>query len=142
MRIDDGLTINKSCILINEDRQKQAVFVEALADVSPQTLCFIAPDGIDGLYMMIREGIVPNYIFVEMVMPQMNALDFLKVIKKIDSLKDIPVIVHAVSPMPHQITEIKDAGATALYLREYDYEGVCGMLNVCVADTIPGFHLN
>jgi CheY-like chemotaxis protein len=134
--------INRSCIFINEDPQEQAVFVKALADVSPQTLCFTAPDGIDGLYMMLREGIVPDYLFVEMIMPRMNALDFLKAIKKIASLRDIPVIVHAISPLPDQITEIKNAGATALYLREYDYEGICGMLNVCITDAIPGFHLN
>ena len=79
-----------------------------------------AVDGVDGLYMMLKEGIVPDYIFAEMVMPRMDAIGFLKQIRKIELLKDIPVIVHTISPMPHQVIELKEAGAAALYLREYE----------------------
>jgi CheY-like chemotaxis protein len=136
------MIINKSCFFINEDSCEQAIFVKALADVSPQTLCFTASDGVDGLYLMLKEGLVPDYIFIEMIMPRMNALKFLEVVKKINRLKDIPVIVHAISPLPHEVIEVKEAGAAALYLREYEYEGICCMLNIYVADVIPIMHPN
>jgi DNA-binding NarL/FixJ family response regulator len=142
MWLNDKMMINKCCLLINEDPSEQAMFVKAIADVSPQTLCFVAPDGIDGLYMMLREGILPDHIFVEMVMPRMNALNFLKAVKKVELLRDIPVVVHVVRPMPNQIIEIKEAGAAALYLREYDFDGICSMLHIYMGDVIPSIHPN
>jgi CheY-like chemotaxis protein len=142
MWINRRMTINKSCFLINEDPGEQAVFVKALTDVSPQTLCFTASDGIDGLYMMLKEKLIPDYIFIEMIMPRMDALSFLQQIKKIDTLKEIPVIVHAISPMPHEVIAMKEAGAAALYLREYDYEGICSLLNFYMTEVVPGIHLN
>ena len=136
------MIINKSCFLINEDPIEQAIFVKALTDVSPQSLCFTALDGTDGLYMMLKEGLVPDFIFVEMIMPRMDALAFLRQIKRIETLKDIPVVVHAVSPKPHQVIVVKEAGAAAVYLKEYDYDGICGVLNTYMADMTPIIYLN
>jgi DNA-binding NarL/FixJ family response regulator len=140
--MDRRMIINKSCFLINEDPGEQAVFLKALNDVSPQTLCFTALDGSDGLYMMLKEGLIPDFIFIEMITPRMDALAFLRQIKKIETLKDIPVVVHALRPKPNEVIAMKEAGAAALYLKDYDYDGICSVLNLYMSDIIPIIHPN
>ncbi len=119
-----------TCLFINNDLEEQALFMKALKDVSPHTLCFIAIDGLGGFSMMMDKDIIPDYIFIELDMPEMGGVEFLKQIKGNDLLKDIPVIVHAVSPLPHKVIEIKEAGAEAIYMQRYNYRGICNMLNV------------
>jgi CheY-like chemotaxis protein len=122
--------INKCCILINDDSMDQAIFTKALNDISPETICFTVPNPLDALYIMTAERVIPNFVFIELNGPQMDAIEFLNAIKSTDGLKDINVIVHAKSPLPNQILEIKEAGALAIYLRPYEYYGVCNMLNL------------
>lgn len=122
--------ISKCCLFVDNDPLHQAVFARALTDVSPETICFIAPDGIDALYMMLQEKVIPSYIFIELQLPNMGGLEFLRAVKQMDLLKEVPVIVHSTSPQPHRIIELKELGATAIYFRPYDYNGVCNMLTL------------
>jgi CheY-like chemotaxis protein len=122
--------------------QDQAVFVEALAETAPGTLCFTAQDGIDALYMMLKENIIPSYIFVELSMPRMDGISFLKEMKRIHALKDIPVVVHTTSKQPETIAEIQAAGARAIYVRGYSHFGVRHMINLYFNDTIVFVHPN
>ena len=122
--------INKCCILINDDSVDQAIFTKALNDISPETICFTVPNPLDALYIMTAERVIPNFVFIELNGPQMDAIEFLNAVKSTDGLKDINVIVHAKSPLANQILEIKEAGALAIYLRPYEYYGVRNMLNL------------
>jgi CheY-like chemotaxis protein len=136
------MRIEKCCVFICEDVFDQAVFAEALHNVSPETLCFTASNGQDALYMMKEERIIPNYIFVELNMPKMDGLQFLRTIKKIQKLKEVPVIVHSTSPQPHKIIEIKESGALAMYFRPYEYYGICNMLTLYFGSTMATIQQN
>jgi CheY-like chemotaxis protein len=136
------MVVKKYCIFIDDDPYSQAVFTKALSDVSPETICFTAANGIDALYMMTKEDVIPSYIFIELNMPKMNGLEFLKTIKAIQGLKDIPVIVHSTAPQPHKVIELKESGALAIYLRPYEYMGVCNMLHLCFGEHMAAIQQN
>jgi CheY-like chemotaxis protein len=127
--------IRKACILITDDSIDQQVFTKALKDVSPETICFAVSNAIDALYIMTTGRVIPNFVFVEQRCQEMNVIEFLNTIKRVDQLKDVQVIVHANSPMPHEILEIKESGALAIYLRPYEYCSVCNMLNLYFVDS-------
>jgi chemotaxis response regulator CheB len=136
------MAIHKFCLLVNDDPYDQAVFVNALMDVSPGTLCFTAPDGIVAMHMMLKEDIVPDFIFVELSMPKLNGLDFLREIKKINYLKDIPVFVHASLHERNKLSEIKEAGAKAIYLQRYNHGGICNLIHLYLSDNVLFVHPN
>jgi CheY-like chemotaxis protein len=136
------MTITKCCILVCSDPVDQAVFTKALNDVSPQTICFTVPHALDAIYMMTKEKVIPNFIFIELNMPQMDGIEFLNAIKNIQTLKNVHVIVHAVSPQPHKILELKESGALAIYLRPYEYFGVRNMLNLYFTPELAAFQQN
>ena len=122
--------IRKCCILVCNDPEDQAVFTKALHDVSPETICLTASNAIDAIYMMTKESVEPDFIFIEFDLPQMNAIEFLTAIKSVNRLKDVHVIVHATSPLANEVLKIKESGALAIYLRPYEYYGICNMLTL------------
>lgn len=124
------MVISKCCVLICDDVFDQSVFIKALHDVSPETICITAPNGFDALNLMKKERIIPSYIFVELNMPRMDGIQFLQEIKQNETLKEVPVIVHSTSPQPHKIIQLKESGALAIYFRPYEYVGICNMLTL------------
>jgi CheY-like chemotaxis protein len=134
--------IRKCCLFIDNDPYSQAVFTRALTDLSPETICFTAANGMDGLYMMLEEKVMPAYIFIELHLPRMGGLAFLREIKGNESLKGIPVIVHTTSPQPHQIIELKELGAHAIYFRPYEYHGVCNLLTLYFSQEMASIQPN
>ena len=122
--------IRACCIVICDDPIDRAVFTKALNDVSPETLCFTATSAIDAIYMMTKEKILPAFVFIEMNLPEMNALEFIAAIKRVDELRNIHVIVHTTSPCSNEVLQIKESGALAIYLRPYEYYGICNLLTL------------
>src|SRR5688572_4113237 len=109
--MDMSIMIKNCCVFINDDLAHQALFTRALKDVCPETLCITTANGRDALHFMIKEKVIPSYIFVELNMPEMDGIEFLRTIKGIHSLKEVPVIVHSTSPQPNKVIELKESGA-------------------------------
>jgi hypothetical protein len=134
------MMINNCCIFINDNPSDQEIFTKAVRDVSPQTLCLTFNNAQDAICILVEDMIVPNYIFIEFDLSKQNG--FLEIIQKIESLKAVPVIVHAISPNPNEIIELKESGALAIYFRPYDYWGVCNIINLYFSPDIPHISYN
>lgn len=121
-------------MFIGNDGYDQAVFIQALGDVAPNTVCITAENAYEALTVLVEGNIMPGYIFVELNMPGMSGIEFLKTIKGIPALRDIQVIVHSTSPQPNKVIELKELGALAIYFRPYEYAGICNMLSLYFVD--------
>ncbi|MBL0744192.1 response regulator [Chryseolinea lacunae] len=108
----------------------QANFVRAVTHAAPGTICFMAPNALDALSIIRDNTIIPDYIFVDLMMPGLNAIEFLRLIKQISVLKDIPVVVHANQPVPDRLVDLKQAGAFAIHFRPYDHRGILNFLSL------------
>ena len=130
------------CLLVTNDPLDQAIFARALRDVSPNTVCCIAANGVEAMEIMTEEQVVPDFIFVELNMPYMDGIEFLKQVKSKQPLGQIPVIVHSDVPQPDKLPSIKEAGASAIYFKEYEYGGVCNILYLYFLSQLSPLHLN
>jgi CheY-like chemotaxis protein len=137
-----NLTITRTCFLVCNNADDHVTFTKALLAVSPQTLCFTIPSGHDALHLMQEEAIIPQVIFIDLEMSEMNGLQFLRHIKGHEDYKSINVIVHATSATAEQIAEAKRLGAYAIYLRPYEYLNAVNMLSLCIGPGLPAFSLN
>lgn len=109
----------------------QLLFAMGMKDMCPETLCVMTLNGQDALDLMNHNPeLIPNYILIELNLGGMNAVQFLRNIKKHKVLKRIPVIVHSSTPQPGKVKKIMASGATAIYFKEYDYFGICNMLSL------------
>ncbi len=76
-------------LLIIEDDKKIRVLLRRLLEKKFRMEVCEAEDGIHGLEVYRNER--PPMIFLDIIMPRMNGIDFLKELRKID--KQVPVVV-------------------------------------------------
>jgi len=98
-------------LLIDDDEDDRDFFVLAIQDFSPYLQCSYFNDAEKALHALIAGALKPEIIFLDLNMPLMNGQDFLKSIKKQNTLAEIPVIVYTTSSDPHTIQSVKALGA-------------------------------
>jgi CheY-like chemotaxis protein len=105
----------QSCLLIEDDPEDQEFFLDALHSVSAHTGCYAVSNGEEALFMLQHERLNPDFIFTDVNMPRMGGLEFLKEIKRIEKLQNIPVIVYSSIYSEDQVQNVKQLGASAVY---------------------------
>jgi len=106
------------------------IFMDALNTVAPDTFFLLAYDGTEALEIMKEECIRPDFVFVELDVPGIDAFQFLKDIKKLKFQSNVPVIVHSAEPVEHKVLALREMGAFGIYFKPYNYHGVCNILNL------------
>lgn len=100
------------CLLIEDDPDDQEVFkiaVAALRDFEIEVTT--AGSGVQAFEILNRERL-PDCIFLDLNMPLMNGREFLKKLKRIERLKEIPVIIYSTSSDARDKTDMMFLGAS------------------------------
>ena len=99
-------------VIIDDDRDDQEIFQEALYEVNPSIKCIAASSCEDGL-SLLEENIdqLPDYIFLDLNMPRMNGKQCLKFLKDSERLRAIPVIIYTTSYLQKDKEETASLGA-------------------------------
>lgn len=97
--------------LVDDDTDDQEIFCNVLENISTTIECFTAVNGHEALQKLISGAVKPDLIFLDLNMPLMNGKEFLRAIKKMEGLKQIPVIILSTSSDSETIHETKMLGA-------------------------------
>jgi CheY-like chemotaxis protein len=98
-------------LFVDDDADDKDIFLEAINEIDPDILCDVATNGEEALTKLQSQDFLPEYIFLDINMPIMDGKSFLVTIKKIDRLKDVPVIIYSTTQEKHQIRELTSLGA-------------------------------
>lgn len=98
----------KSIYLIEDDLDDQEFFVEALREIKFAFLYGIANNGNEALEKL-KNDIIPDLIFMDINMPQMNGIECLRKIIQTEQIKNIPVIILSTAII--EIEKIRSLGA-------------------------------
>lgn len=100
--------------LIDDDVDDLEIFSFALENIGHPVDCYTASDGTEAIAILNREkDFIPDYIFVDLNMPKMDGRSCLTEIKKIERLKNTPVIIYSTSTARKDIVETQELGATS-----------------------------
>jgi CheY-like chemotaxis protein len=124
---------NQLLFLVDDDMDDHEIFKSALAKVDKDLELLSATNGYDALNMLSTVNTLPDYIFVDLNMPRMDGLQFLKEIKKTDKLKDIPVIIYTTSSNPADIAKTKELGAISFITKPSRFSEVCSLLRSLIS---------
>jgi len=115
---------NSRPILLVEDDIVDAMTVKrALCDLKITNPLVHAPNGEEAMkYLKTRGNEKPCIILLDLNMPKMNGIEFLKIIKTDEELKAIPVIVLSVFGDEQNVVESFDLSVAGYMVKSVDYK--------------------
>jgi len=112
----------KRVLLIDDDKDEHEIFKKELDRYDPAITFFSAYDGQEGLDFLLKEYV--DYIFLDINMPVMNGIDLLKLMKKDEALKHIPVIIYSTSDGRGYKKMALDLGAISYFTKPTTVQGM------------------
>lgn len=108
----------KTCILIDDDEDDHLFFGAALKKHREQIHCTYYTDPQEALQKIIGDhGPRPTCIFVDLNMPILGGLDFLKILKKVPNLSKVPVVMYSTSSSTRDMDECRRFGAADYFIK-------------------------
>jgi len=117
--------MNKTILLIDDDIDDQEFFMEAVKEVNDALDCHIASSCEEGLTILNKMSVVPDYIFLDLNMPKVDGKKCLSELKKSAKLKDIPVVIYSTSSLKKDIEETKAMGAVHFMTKPSAFRELC-----------------
>jgi CheY-like chemotaxis protein len=112
----------KPILLIEDDRVDQITVKRALKDINVTNLLITVGNGEEALEFLRNEkNEKPGIILLDLNMPKMNGIEFLKVAKQDNSLKRIPVVVLTTSKQDQDKIESFNLGVAGYMIKPVDY---------------------
>jgi CheY-like chemotaxis protein len=100
-----------TCFLIEDDADDQELFLTAMESVAPRVQCFTAINGKDAIIKLNASEVKPDLIFLDLNMPVMDGKEFLRSCGRLQTCKDIPVIILTTSSDQPSMEETRQLGA-------------------------------
>lgn len=112
----------KPILLVDDDRVDVMTTKRALKDINVTNPVYTAGNGEEAIELL-RDGKTekPGVILLDLNMPRMNGIEFLKVIKNDDTLKRIPVVVLTTSKEEEDKVESFSLGVAGYMIKPVDY---------------------
>ena len=105
--------------------QTTACYLEALAEVNPFIRCIMTKNGKEALGVLQSEILLlPDYIFLELNMPVMKGMACLAELKKLEVLKNIPVVMYSTSSDKDVVDESIKLGAMDFFVKPSNFTGL------------------
>jgi CheY-like chemotaxis protein len=112
----------KPILLVEDDRVDQITVKRALKDINVTNLLIIVSNGEEALeFLRDQKNEKPDIILLDLNMPKMNGLEFLRVAKQDNSLKRIPVVVLTTSKQDQDKIESFNLGVAGYMIKPVDY---------------------
>lgn len=111
----------KHILLIEDDEADQTIFSTVLRSIGPELTCTILDDAEDALYKLESAEVSADLIFLDMRMPSMTGLEFLKELRKKETLRQMPVVVMSGVPDEKDVRESKELGARDYIIKPSRY---------------------
>ena len=125
----------KDILLVDDDLDDTGLFQEALSVVDPQIKFHSAKNGTKALeFLLGKEPITPDLIFLDINMPEMNGWRCLTELKNTPPLRHIPVVMYSTSIMKMDGQKALSLGAIGIYQKPERFEGLKQLLKTVIGD--------
>jgi CheY-like chemotaxis protein len=113
---------SKPILLVEDDDVDVMTVRRAFNDLKVANQLVPTGNGEEALeYLRSRSNTKPSVILLDLNMPKMNGVEFLKTVKTDEDLKKIPVVVLTTSGAEQDIAESFSLGAAGYMVKSVDY---------------------
>jgi len=112
----------RNILLVEDDRVDSMTIRRALEEVEINNRLDTVSNGEEALaYLLSAENDLPALILLDLNMPRMNGMEFLRTVKSHAGLKKIPVVVLTTSRAEQDISASFEFGAAGYVVKPLDY---------------------
>ena len=129
------MSLYQSILLIDDDKEDQEIFQDAITEVAPSVVCSFANDGEAALKQLNVDSVRPDLLFIDLNMPKINGKQLLLELKKLKHLKDIPIVMYSTFFGPDDIDEITSLGAAHYMIKATKFDDLCSDLQFILSKT-------
>lgn len=113
---------SKPILLVEDDQVDSMTVKRALKEINVSNDLLTAENGEEALKLLDNiEGSLPCIILLDLNMPRMNGIEFLKIVKNQEKFKRIPVVVLTTSGEESDKTESFGLGVAGYMMKPVDY---------------------
>lgn len=113
---------NMPIMLVEDDQVDQMTIKRALKEIKVTNPLYIAGNGEEALEILRdRKKENPGLILLDLNMPRMNGIEFLRVIKQDDEFRRIPVVVLTTSREDEDRVESFNLGVSGYMIKPVEY---------------------
>jgi CheY-like chemotaxis protein len=113
--------IKGKILLIDDDEDDQFVFKDALREIRFPYACEVAGNGLEAVARLTGDEDLPAMIFLDLNMPLMNGVEFLKHVREHPSINQIPIVIFSTSNNPADRTDLPKLGASSFITKTADF---------------------
>jgi CheY-like chemotaxis protein len=123
--------MNKTIIFIDDEPDILKVTTFRLKKMGYNIIT--AANGKDGLELIRTEN--PDLVFLDLLMPVMDGYEICKLIKRDESLKDIPVVLFTAVEDKRVANALKETGADGILAKPYETDELLKIVHRFVGET-------
>ena len=128
------MTLYNNVFIADDDPEDREIFMEALAAVDGTIQCFSANDGEKAIRVLNTDILEkPDLIFLDMNMPFLTGKQVLEQLKKLEVLRDIPVIMYSTFFNEQDIADIHALGAVHYMIKPTSFEVLVNSLTAVLS---------
>jgi len=100
-------------LIVDDDPEDQDIFEMAVMDVDPGIKLLKTNNGAAAMELLnsLEPVELPDLVFLDLNMGQMDGRECLQEIKRSDTLQHLPVIIYTTSSDPRDVRELTNGGA-------------------------------
>lgn len=102
-------------LVVDDDKDDQYFLRQAITDVIPQAIVESLYDGSEALTYLDKCTALPNLIFLDLNMAKLSGKSTISIIRKNESLSNVPVIILTTSKNEKERVELIGLGANEFY---------------------------
>ena len=121
-------------LIVEDDEDDVFLFKRALERARTAFACEIeceeVGNGLDALFLVSREDLtekLPDALVLDLNMPRLNGLEFLRSLRQSLALRHVPVFVLTTTTAPAIHREAMEAGANRVYVKPNDSEALAAI---------------
>jgi CheY-like chemotaxis protein len=118
----------RTVLLIDDDRDDQHIFKEALRSIDPTIICETAENGQAAINLLARSKVLPDIAFVDLNMPVMDGYGFLRHRIRDERLQRLRVGIFSTASVLTEMRTSKGLGASFYLTKPGDFPTLCSKL--------------
>jgi CheY-like chemotaxis protein len=113
---------NLKILLIEDDQIEVMKLMRATSKIDQKHHFIEAKNGEEALEILSHQENIPDVIFLDLNMPKINGLEFLKILKEDEILRYIPTVILTTSSNRKDVLECYKIGVAGYILKPLKYD--------------------